>query len=240
MPFYHLINENFIEIEGACVALIGGGGKTALLHKLANELAEKFPRVLQTSVTKTAFNECDNPIIFQDVDQISQNNQNPLFVIGEKISESKLLGITTSDLDSIINYFNVSIFECDGARNKPLKAHTDYDPIVPDFTTHVIILIGADVINTQIGDGLVHRPELFCKKWNVDAKSKMGNDFIIRVVNSKKGYLEKINHEPQISYFINKADVHLKEAASLANDIKNTVNRPVFYGSIKNNLLVAV
>jgi probable selenium-dependent hydroxylase accessory protein YqeC len=239
MPFYQLINDNFKEIHGACIALLGGGGKTALLHKLAEELSQKFSAVLETSVTNTAYNEQDNPLIFKDIEQVKGTSQNPLFVVGEKISECKLRGITVDDLYQIRDYFNVSIFECDGARNQPLKAHTDYDPIVPNFTTHVIIIVGAEVVNTKIGDGLVHRPELFCKKWSVDLDTIVDIDFIVRVVSTQQGYLDKIRHDAHISYFINKIDTHPEEAISLVKALKNTIKKPVFYGSVQNNLFMA-
>ena len=240
MPFYRLISKNYEQIEGACVALIGGGGKTALLHKIADELSQKFPSVLQTSITKTAFNKHDNPLIFSNVDQIKFVKRNPLFLIGEKIDDNKLKGITASELDQIRRFFNVTIFECDGARNKPLKAHTEYDPVVPKSATHVIIIIGADVVNTKISDGLVHRPELFCRKWNVALGTRLDIDFIVEIVSTKRGYHEKIKHDDEISYFVNKADEHPESAIELAKALYETTNKPVFYGSVKTNHSVRI
>ncbi len=129
-----------------------------------------------------------------DIDKLDliKLDRNPLFIIGEKLSDNKLKGISENELNKIREYFNVTIFECDGARNKPLKAHTDYDPKVPEFTTHVIIIVGADVVNTKIDDGLVHRPELFCKTWNVKPDFKLEIDFIVDVLTSQKGYLSKV------------------------------------------------
>jgi len=155
MQFYRLITEIIEDAENSCVALIGGGGKTALLHKLANEYSQIFPKVLQTSITKTAFHKSDKPLILNEIEieDLRENKENPLFVIGEKLSDEKLKGISNSELDEIRQYFNIAIFECDGARNKPLKVHTDYDPVVPSFSTNVIIIVGADVVNTKISDG---------------------------------------------------------------------------------------
>ena len=61
MHFYQLISDNIKQADGSCIALLGGGGKTALLHKLAEEFAIHYPAVLQTSLTKTAFHPSDNP-----------------------------------------------------------------------------------------------------------------------------------------------------------------------------------
>ncbi|MFC1565819.1 selenium cofactor biosynthesis protein YqeC [Candidatus Neomarinimicrobiota bacterium] len=244
MQFYRLISDNIEEAKGSCIALLGGGGKTALLHKLADEFAKYYPAVLQTSLTKTAFHPSDNPLILNEIDinklELIQFDRNPIFLIGEKINNEKLKGISETDLAIVRNQFDITIFECDGARNKPLKAHTDYDPAVPDFTTHVVIIIGADVVSTKVGDGLVHRPELFSNKWSVESDFELNIDFIVDVVSSKKGYLSKVNHNMEIKYFVNKWDNHRKNAEDLARTIYLRTGKPTFYGSVKNNILKKV
>ena len=185
MQFHKLISDKIEEAKGSCVALLGGGGKTALLHKLANEFAQYYPAVLQTSLTKTAFHQSEKPLILSEYNienlKSLKFDRNPLFIIGEKISDEKLKGISETDLDIIKHQFEITIFECDGARNLPLKAHTDYDPNIPGFATHVVIIVGADVINTKVSDGLVHRPELFCKMWNVKPAFQVDTDFIVKL-----------------------------------------------------------
>jgi probable selenium-dependent hydroxylase accessory protein YqeC len=161
-------------------------------------------------------------------------------VIGKKISENKLLGISESELNQIRNFFNITIFECDGAKNKPLKVHTDYDPVVPDFATNVIIIIGADVVNTKIEHGYVHRPEMFCKAWNVTKDKIMEVDFIVKVASSEQGYLSKIKHNVILTYFINKADEHRDNAEKLARAIYYKTNRPTFFGSVRKNFIEQV
>ena len=241
MQFYQLISYKIELANGRCIALLGGGGKTALLHKLAEEYAEYYPTVLQTSLTKTAFHPSDNPTILNEIDNNKLESlkleTNPLFIIGEKVSDKKLNGISETELDRIRQQFDVTIFECDGARNKPLKAHTEYDPIVPDFATNVVIIVGADVVNTTVNAGLVHRPELFSKMWNVKLDFQLDIDFIVNVLTSKKGYFSKLKHNVEISYFVNKWDNHQKNAENLAQAIYQKTRRPTFYGSIKNNIL---
>lgn len=240
MHFYRLINDDIDSLQYTCTALLGGGGKTALLHKLANEFSEFNPKVLQTSLTKTAFYKSENPLILSDINVIKSAKRNPLFVIGDKINDNKLLGISEVQLNEIRKLFDVTIFECDGAKNKPLKAHTDHDPTVPKFSTNVIIIIGADVVNTKIQDGLVHRTELFCKLWNADINTKLDIEFIVKVVSSKRGYLSKVPDDVSVTYFINKADIYNENARKLALGIFNDTGNPTFYGSIRNNLLERV
>ena len=244
MHFHRLISNNIEQANGSCIALLGGGGKTALLHKLADEYARYYPSVLQTSLTKTAFHPSDNPLILNQIDIATFKSlkveRNPLFVIGEKINNEKLKGISETDLEIIRRQFDVTIFECDGARNKPFKVHTSYDPKVPNFATHVIIIVGADVVNTKVNDGLVHRPELFCKTWNVKPDLQLYIDFIVDVVSSTKGYLSKVPNGVNITYFVNKWDNHRKNAEDLAKAIFLNTGNPTFYGSAQNNKLMQV
>ena len=244
MHFFRLISNNIEQERGSCIALLGGGGKTALLHKLAEEFAKYYTTVLQTSLTKTAFHQSDQPLILSEIKidtlESVKFDRNPLFIIGEKISNEKLKGISANNLDGIRHHFDITIFECDGARNKPLKAHTDYDPSVPGFATHVIIIAGADVVNTKISEGLVHRPELFSKRWNVPPNFTLDIDFIVRVLTSKKGYFSKLDHEVNISYFVNKWDGHKKNAEDLAAAIYQKTGKPTFYGSVQDNVLIQI
>ena len=244
MQFYQIISDKIEEAKGSCIALLGGGGKTALLHKLADEFAKYYPSVLQTSLTKTAFHYSDNPLILNDssISNIEslKFDRNPLFVIGEKISNEKLKGISETEFDKIRYLFDLTIFECDGARNKPLKVHTEYDPNIPSFATHVIIIVGADVVNTKISDGLVHRPELFCKTWNMEPNFKLNVDFIVDIVSSQRGYLSKIPDKINVTYFVNKWDNHKKNAETLAETIFQKTGKPTFYGSIQKDVLIQV
>ena len=241
MQFHRLISEKIEQAKGSRIALLGGGGKTALLHQLADEFAKYYTNVLQTSLTKTAFHPSDKPLILNEINintlESLKFDRNPLFIIGEKITNEKLKGISETDLNRIRQQFDITIFECDGARNKPLKAHTEYDPIVPVFATHTIIIVGADVVKTKINDGYVHRPELFCKTWNVKPNFKLDIDFVVKVLTSKKGYFSKLIHDVEISYFVNKWDNHQKNAEDLAKAIYQKTGKPVFYGSVQNNIL---
>ena len=244
MRFHRLISDKIVEANGSCIALLGGGGKTALLHKLAIEFAQYYPSVLQTSLTKTAFHQYEKPLILSEYNienlESLKFDRNPLFIIGEKINSEKLKGISESELDIIKHLFNITIFECDGARNKPLKVHTEYDPVVPEFSTNVVIIVGADVVNTKISDGFVHRPELFCKTWNVMPDFQLDNDFIVKVLTSQEGYLSKVPDDTDITYFVNKWDYHRKNAEDLAHSIYLNTGKPTFYGSILNNQLTQV
>ena len=87
-----------------------------------------------------------------------------------------------------------------------MKVHNRIDPEIPDFATHVIIVVGADVVNTKLSDGKVHRSDMFAKVWKVDIHFTLDVEFITKVVTSKTGYLSKVPNNPTRIYFVNKRE----------------------------------
>lgn len=222
--------------SGLCVALLGGGGKTALLFQLGKEFANENNRVLMTSITKAGPSN-NFPVTLTDPQgKISLTHlfkyQNPVYLLHEKIRADKYTGISTAQLKALIPKADVTLFECDGSRNLPLKAHNPGDPVVPDFATHVIITVGADVINTKVNDGKVHRPELFRSLWDMQNNPVIDIDLITQVLTHKKGYPSKIPDSVEKIYFVNKADIFPKEAEALALSISRVTPDVVFWGSI--------
>jgi probable selenium-dependent hydroxylase accessory protein YqeC len=51
--------------------------------------------------------------------------------------------------------------EADGSRQKPFKASGPYEPVIPDCTTHLILVAGLDVVGKILDDNFVHRAQIF-------------------------------------------------------------------------------
>ncbi len=243
MDFSQLVFPEPAHKVNSCIALLGGGGKTGLQHRLGREFARHYNRVLLTSLTKSAYH-ADPPILC--LDEMTDRNlephfarQNPLCLMGNCQSPEKMNGISPADLDELRHQAQITIVECDGARNRPLKAHQAHDPVIPDYFDRVIILVGADVVETTLNDGLVHRPELFQMMWNIDWDEPLTVEFITVVVTSQKGYLTKVHPNIPRTYFVNKSDQH-NHAEELAEAIARRVDDPVFYGSVQMDLLERV
>jgi len=223
----------------SCVAVIGGGGKTSFVFKVGYEISLIYNKVLLSSITKAGNGNITNVHFLQEstIPETLQklSSQNLLYVLKKKINDEKYLGVTNDELKHLNHYSDITIFEADGARNLPLKAHNDRDPIIPSFATHVVILVGADVVNTRICDGFVHRPELFCSKWNLTKNTMLTPKLIAHVVTDKKGYMSKVKTNIPVVYFINKAGVFPQEAKVLSDAIVNLSNSAVYFGSIQSS-----
>lgn len=244
MQFTRMIFPQIEQAQDACVAILGGGGKTSLLHRLGSELAHHFPRVLITALTKSARHTEHDIFLLNDllIDKIPAyfDQSNPLCIMGSEAGPDKLSGISTADLAHLWKMSDCTIFEADGARNLPLKAHLPHDPVVPAFANHVIILVGADVVNTTLTDGKIHRPDVFQEKWSIMSNTVLDADFIASVLTSPKGYHEKIQHPTQGCYFVNKGDHYPEAAKELARAIRKQTDEPVFWGSVQGDFMEAI
>ncbi|MBC8402922.1 MAG: putative selenium-dependent hydroxylase accessory protein YqeC [Candidatus Marinimicrobia bacterium] len=241
MDFSILAFPDHKPAPNSCIALLGGGGKTGLQQRLGRELSRQHDRVLLTSITKSAFHS--EPRIIYRAEIVNDDlspwfvRHNPLCLMGTCLNADKVDGIEVTDLEHFKNQADITIVECDGARNRPLKVHCDHDPIVPDFFDQVIVIVGADVVDTTLSDGLVHRPELFATYWGIADDFVLTLEFIAEVVTSQKGYSSKIpTHLPR-TYFVNKTDAHPGQASALAQAIFAASGRPTWYGSVQKDSL---
>ena len=231
------------EAHTACIGILGGGGKTTLLHALGDELAAAYSPVVLTALTKSGLCERHPFRLFSEIQTElleEQTGKKPLYIMRELESEEKLLGIRPGELLQLHQASAVTVFEADGARKRPLKAHQPYDPVLPDFSTHAIILVGADAVGAKVDGKRVHRPELFRELWQVNANFILDPAFIAKVVTSRYGYLQKVPSGITTIYLVNKADRYPKQASQLAQAIQRVSNAPVFLGSLEQGSVARV
>ncbi len=241
MKFYQMLFKTAADAHGSCVGILGGGGKTALLHTLGDELAEHHAHVILSSLTKAGIS-VTHPVHFYPEFEFEENSpvlleKNPLYVMGAIESDKKLLGISETELLNLFEVSDLTIFECDGARKRPIKAHQPFDPMIPGFASHAIIVVGADAVGAKVDARLVHRPELFRELWDVNANYELEPSFIAKVITSQYGYVQKVPSDVSLTYFVNKADAFPEEAQELAQAISRQSNARVFQGSLKRGTL---
>lgn len=241
MSFSKILFRTPEDANGACIGILGGGGKTALLHSVGTELSKHHSPVVLSSLTKAGLS-ADHPVHYypefeaeETRDELLKNN--PIYVMGEIEHDQKLIGVKDDQLESLNEVSEVTIFECDGARKRPIKAHQPFDPVLPDFTTHAIIVVGADAVGARIEGKFVHRPELFRELWDVNANYELEPAFIAKILTSQYGYLQKVPRHIKLAYFINKSDTYPDQALQLAQAITSISKSPVFYGSLKMDIL---
>lgn len=238
------IKENKREM----ISIVGGGGKTTTVFKLANELRALDKRVLVTTTTAmyNPSKELYNSLVLLDKHQkiYKDWSKGTIIVLGRCISvENKLLGVDSNVLDELYNekLFDYILVEADGSKKKPIKAPGSHEPVIPSQTSKTIGVIGMDSLEKSIDENNVHRAELFSQITNSRIGDLITKDIICRLVISKDGLFKGLPLNSKKYLLLNKADreEQIEQAKSIAYMIRkaNTIIDGIIAGSMKNERL---
>jgi len=139
------------------VALVGGGGKSTLLHTLGRSLPGTV--VLTTTVKMGADQHGGHPVLvdpINDVAAAAAAADEPV-VVWSRVDGQKAIGIDPERCDRLFERVDHVIVEADGSRRQPFKAPASYEPVVPSTATVVAGVIGIEAIGKVIADRC-HRP----------------------------------------------------------------------------------
>lgn len=212
--------SDYLKIQPGVTALIGGGGKTSLMYKLAGELAATGTVIICTS---TKIYEPENILVLTNDDKeriTGELNSRRVLCVGTKASGGKLSEplISFRELKELADYV---IVEADGAHGLPIKAHADYEPVIPEGTDQTVLVIGADAFGAPIS-AVCHRPELFAQIAGVNTQSIVTPGIAARVITSERFgdclYINKVEDE---------------RAVANARSLADMLDMPVTAGSLK-------
>ena len=208
-------------LEGhGVVSLVGAGGKTSLMFKLAHEISEAGDTVLTTTTTKILFptpQQSSNLIISDDIDTIVENtedgfkkNQRHITAAASQVQpENKLIGLQPEIIDALAatELFRWIIVEADGAARKPLKAPADHEPVVPISTTHVAGICGLSAVGNQFTEKWVHRPERFAEITGLNIGQTIPGEIFRDILLHERGIFKNSPSSALRLAFLNQADV---------------------------------
>lgn len=138
------------------VAVVGGGGKTTLVHALGAQLAGS---VILTCTTKMGRDQHRGlPVLLtpSDDELIAAAGDGPAMV-WKATEGQKAIGVPPEWCDHWFALVDHVVIEADGSRQRPFKAPAPYEPVVPSTTTLMLSVIGADALGRVIADQC-HRP----------------------------------------------------------------------------------
>lgn len=140
-----------LNIRPGVTAIIGGGGKTTLMYRLARELSEGHSVIVATSTH--IFPPEDLPCALR-AGQVSG-----VLCVGTPCENGKLTAPAQS-FEELAQLADYVLVEADGAARKPLKVHAAHEPVLPRNANQVICVVGASGIGKPVEE-VVHRPALF-------------------------------------------------------------------------------
>lgn len=124
------------------ISVIGAGGKTTLLHHLAEGYRRKGLRVLVTTTTHMLIEadtdlSCDSFVIGHKLET------DGYCMAGARCEESKkICALPHQVLGDLYAVADIVLIEADGAKHHSLKYPAAHEPVIVPETTEVILLMG--------------------------------------------------------------------------------------------------
>jgi len=212
------LRQALILKEGGVISLVGAGGKTSLMFKLAHELSKNGDSVLTTTTTKIFEPEPDQSscVIMSDsvtrlIDQAEEMiDKHPhITMASARMADTgKLVGIPPGAVDSLweSSLFRWIVVEADGAAGRPLKAPADHEPVIPDCTSCLVGLTGLSGIGRPLTDQWVFRPERFAELAGIPLNSDVSESAVADVITHHKGLFKNASARAARIAFLNQAD----------------------------------
>jgi len=196
--------------ESRRIAVVGSGGKTTLVFRLATELR---PPVIVTTTTHLSAEQSlwGNRLVFSD--NLMDNNlvwDGITVVCKSQIINGRRSG---PDPDEMVILKNIScdysaplLIEADGSRGLPLKAPADHEPAIPTDVEVVIVVVGLNCLGKQIGAENVLRHEKFCEITGANEGDLITPELLGRYLSDPDGALKNIPASSIKILFLNQAD----------------------------------
>jgi molybdenum cofactor cytidylyltransferase len=198
------------------VALVGGGGKSTTMFRLAREIVERGGRVLSTTTThifaaQAALAPAQVSAEAATRDEIAAalaTHRHVLIVGPTNAATNRTAGPSLERFRRLRGWFPDVCFlnEADGSRMRPFKAPAQHEPVIPPETTLVVPMIGADVLGQPLDAGHVHRPELVSALSAVPLGAPVTPEVVARVLTHREGGLKGVPEGAGVVVLINKVD----------------------------------
>jgi probable selenium-dependent hydroxylase accessory protein YqeC len=200
------------------VSLVGAGGKTTLMFRLAKELLKAGEKVVTATTTKIMEPSSEEtPCLFVDSDEeklkqlalqhIDQFRH--ITLARERLESMKLKGISPDLVNLLWNSpeICIMIIEADGAAGRPVKAPREWEPVIPSSTTLVIGLLGVDGVGEELNEKNLFQAERISELTRTPMGGKMTCEGMAILMVHPKGIFKGTPHSSRRVAFINKVDV---------------------------------
>jgi probable selenium-dependent hydroxylase accessory protein YqeC len=244
-----LFSEQFAFNPHALINFVGGGGKTALIHKLMEEYSSSGP-IVYTTTTRihppdpgeglVIISSANHPLLQLMVNRVGQNcphNPFKLTVTSHYISPTLLRGVPPDFANALEReLFPILFNEADGAAGFSIKMPRENEPVLMENAEYLVPVIGIDCLYQPLGPDVVFRWEIFAKRFGIPQGKPMTPEIAAGILMHPHGVCRNCSKDTRIIPFINKVDDPSLDPAAqdLAALILRNGNFPVdrvVYGS---------
>ncbi len=218
------------------VALVGGGGKTSAMFRLAREMVQSGGRAITTTTTRIfAAQIALSPAHVMAAAATRENvlaalaAHGQVLVIGETDPSTGKADGVSLDLFRLLRAWCPAaciLNEADGSRMRPFKAPAGHEPVIPVETTLVVPVVGADVFGKPLDAEHVHRPELVSTLSGVPLGAPITPEIVARVLAHADGGRKGVPVGARVIVVINKVE-RLQDRAPARETAERLLREPM-------------
>ena len=138
------------------ICVVGSGGKTTLIKKLAKRYIKENKTVFVTTTTHMFIEE--DTLLTDDADTIIHQLQEKGYAMAGIEEGEKIKALSRQTYEAVCAFADVVLVEADGSKQLPLKYPNATEPVIPENTDEIIVVCGLNAIGKQAKD-VCHRLE---------------------------------------------------------------------------------
>ncbi|HQO79103.1 MAG TPA: selenium cofactor biosynthesis protein YqeC [Thermodesulfobacteriota bacterium] len=221
------------------ISIVGSGGKTTLMYILARELSDKGKRVITTTTTKIfpPHPSQSSRLLVSDREDVLLNKTHELLqqekhlTLAEGFVGQKLKGVSPTLINRMYEQeiADAIIVEADGARQCPLKAPNETEPVIPSSTTLTVPVVGLDGIGKPNTEEYVFRPHYFSQLTGIKEGELVSAESVSRVILHPEGLRRGTPEKARVLPILNKGEIEggLEVGTRVAQCIVDTKDRSI-------------
>jgi molybdenum cofactor cytidylyltransferase len=200
------------------VTLVGGGGKTTLMFRLAGELTGAGAHVVTTMTTHIFTGQMalapaamvleDETLLLAQLPGALAEHRHVLLAGNLAVEADRVQGLAPETVNRVaaLPSVDVTIVEGDGSRRLPFKAPADHEPVIPSDTTIVVPLVGMDVLGRSLTEENVHRPQRIAALTGSAIGNPVTPEMIAAVIAHPAGGAKGAPPSARLVPFLNKVE----------------------------------
>jgi molybdenum cofactor cytidylyltransferase len=200
------------------LALVGAGGKSTALFQLARELP---PPVIVTATTHLDVDQiklADSHWIGEKPEDLAclEENLRGVMLVTGMVDGDRTTGVNDnllSWLREVCDSHNLPLLiEADGSRQRPLKAPTVHEPVIPEFVKTVAVVAGLSGLGKPLVEEYVHRPAIFARLSGLARRETVTPEALTRLLTHTSGGMKNIPTGARRVGLLNQADTPALQA----------------------------
>jgi probable selenium-dependent hydroxylase accessory protein YqeC len=204
--------------DGGVVSLVGAGGKTSLMFRLARELSRSGDPVLTTTTTKIRFptpEQSDHVIVsassamvIREAGRILKTDRHVTAGADRIPDQNKLAGFAPEVIELIwqSGLFRWIVVEADGAAGRPLKYPASHEPVFASCTSHAVAVAGLAAVGRPLTDQWVFRPLEYGRATGLASGDLVTEASIAKAITDASGLFKGSPRQARRLVFLNLVD----------------------------------